>query len=355
MDKIAVALKKQAESYFMRKGVIIAILSGVTYGFYTAFLTLGDARGVWADWYGAKTTFIALLILSAMSSATNDCLSGIWSMVNLIIKGEAGDFFRTLKTRPGIMMCLCAVIGGPVASTCYVVALQMGGSVIVPIASLNAVFGALIGHFAFRQHLDRNMIIGIFICLFSATVIGGTSFARISVEAGIGCLVALICALGWGIEGAVGGFGTALIDYQIGIAIRQCTAGFVNLVILVPVLCAFTPDPDLQTGNLFVNAFGTPVVIFFAISGLFSAVSYAFWYKGNSMCGAALGMVCNGSYAFWGPFCCWVIIGLIAGDEGYSLGIVQWLAALVMVYGIAMVGGLNPLEVFRNKGGEAKQ
>ena len=47
-------LPKKVDSAFMKKGVFIAIMSGVTYGLYTGFLTLGMARGIWgADWYGA--------------------------------------------------------------------------------------------------------------------------------------------------------------------------------------------------------------------------------------------------------------------------------------------------------------
>lgn len=39
----------------------------------------------------------------------------------------------------------------------------------------------------------------------------------------MGCGLALVCALGWDIEGAVAGFGTTLIEYNIGITIHQCT------------------------------------------------------------------------------------------------------------------------------------
>lgn len=73
-------------------------------------------------------------------------------------------------------MIVCALIGGPLASTAYVAALQMGGSIIVPICALNASFGAIIGHFVFKQAINRRMIAGILLCLIAAGVIGGTSF-----------------------------------------------------------------------------------------------------------------------------------------------------------------------------------
>lgn len=245
-------------------------------------------------------------------------------------------------------MIFCAIIGGPIASTCYVAALQVGGSIIVPFAALNAAIGALIGHFVFKQKLSGTMAAGIILCLICAAVIGGTSFDGFGGTAMLGILLALVCALGWGIEGSVAGFGTTLIDYNIGITIRQVTSGIGNTIILLPLLCLVDGN-GLNGFSLFGNALVDSSVIFFVISGLFASLSYGFWYKGASMCGAALGMTCNGAYAFWSPFFIWIICGVFGGWEGYALGPVQWIAAAVMIIGIAMVGDINPLNAFKKK------
>ena len=266
----------------------------------------------------------------------------------MTIKGELSDFFRVLKTKPGRVMIICALIGGPIASTCYVAALQLGGSVIVPIAALNSAIGAIIGHFVFKQELNGRMIFGILVCLFAAAVIGGTSFANLGPTAAMGCLLALVCAAGWGIEGAVAGFGTTLIEYNIGITIRQCTSGLSNLIILLPILCLVDGNIG-QFPSLLGSAITDSSIIFFIISGFFAMPAYSFWYKGNSMCGAALGMVCNGMYAFWGPFWCMIVVGILGGHEGWILTPVQWIMAVVMVIGIALVGNLNPLNLFKKK------
>ena len=353
MNSNAIAAKQKSDSAFMKRGVIFAVMSGVTYGLYTAFLTLGQASGIWgADWYGANeaglSAFAITFILASLGSAINDTISGIWCLIVTGIKGELGDFFRVLKTKPGWVMIICALIGGPIASTCYVAALQLGGSVIVPVAALNSALGAIIGHFVFKQELNGRMILGILVCLFAAAVIGGTSFANLGPTALMGCGLALVCALGWGIEGAVAGFGTTLIDYQIGITIRQCTSGIGNTIILLPLLCLFDGH-GLNGFSLFGNALVDSSVIFFVISGLFAGLPYGFWYKGASMCGAALGMTCNGAYAFWSPFFIWIICGVFGGWEGYALTPIQWIAAAVMIIGIAMVGDINPLNAFKKK------
>ena len=78
----AVAEKKKLSSNFFKKGVTVAILSGMFYGLYSAFLTLGMANGVWADWYGvnnaALSAFVITYMLGALGSALNDTISAHW-------------------------------------------------------------------------------------------------------------------------------------------------------------------------------------------------------------------------------------------------------------------------------------
>lgn len=116
-------------------------------------------------------------------------------------------------------------------------------------------------------------------------------------DALLGCVFAFLAAFGWGFEGCVASFGTILIDYRIGIAIRQVTAGLLELLIAFPVL-AIMGGGIGSVPKLLGAAITSPALLIFAISGLFAMPAYSFWYKGNSMCGTALGMACNGMYAF---------------------------------------------------------
>ena len=100
----------------------------------------------------------------------------------------------------------------------------------------------------------------------------------------------------------------------------------------------------------------SPTLLIFAISGLFAMPAFSFWYKGNSMCGTALGMACNGMYAFWGPLFIWLIMGVL-GIGGLSadyppLTAIQWLGAVIMVIGIFCIA-VEPRSLFgKNKKGE---
>ncbi len=174
-------------------------------------------------------------------------------------------------------------------------------------------------------------------------------------EALMGCLFAFLAAFGWGFEGCVAGFGTILIDYRIGIAIRQMTAGILELFVVSPVLAAIGGGLG-SAFELAGAAFASPALVFFVISGFFAMPAFSFWYKGNSMCGTALGMACNGMYAFWGPFFIWIIMGVLniggMSADYPPLSVVQWIGALMMVAGIFCIA-VSPAKFFNgSKKGE---
>lgn len=348
----ALTARKQMALAFRKKGIIIALMSGFLYGGYTAFMTQGMATGVWSGWYGGAaglSAFAVVYILSAVGAAVNDICSAIWTLGYAAYIGRLGDFKRALGTKPGKILVVAAIIGGPLASTCYVIGLQMAGSIIVPIAALNAAIGAIIGRFLYKQKLTPGMIAGILICFTAAVIIGlfgygipegGLSgiFGNLNGDAILGMSTAFLAALGWGIEGAVGGYACCMVDTEVAICIRQLTSGLVNAIILCPIL-ALIGGENIGLGVSLVGKAlaDMPSVWMFFVAGIFASWSFKFWYKGASMCGAALGMGCNGTYAFWGPFYCLVVCGILFKTEGFMLAWPAWVGALVMVGGILVL------------------
>lgn len=350
----ALTAKEELEKQFYKRGVLIALFSGLSYGLYSAFMTMGMTKGAWADWYGPNSAglsvFVITYLLGALGSAVNDTCSAVWAMIYAGVRGKFGDFLKTLNTVPGRVMILAALIGGPIASTAYVVGIQMAGSLVIPIAALNPAIGAILARIMFKQELNRRMVIGIIICVLAGFLIGSVGIGDDAPEnmlLGLG--IAFIAALGWGFEGCVAGFGTAMIDSEIGIAIRQLTSGVSNLIILLPIMGVMAGNAKLSV-DLTIQAFTSgPAMVWFVLSGLCAFASFMSWYKGNSMCGAALGMACNGTYSFWGPFCCWIVLGLIGGMDGWAIPPIAWVAALMMAFGILVIA-TNPLELFKKEG-----
>lgn len=346
----AIAAKKRLDFLFMRRGITVAILSGMSYGVYTAFMTLAMGQGVWATWYGENSglsPFAVMFLLSALGAAVTDTCSAGWSLLIAAVKGKLGDFFRCIRTKPGGVMVAAAVIGGPLASTCYVIGLQQAGSIIVPISALCPAIGAILARFLFKQKLTPRMMLGIGICFLASFMIGSTGLGEDAPQnLFLGLFFGFLAALGWGLEGCVCGYGTSMIDPEIGITIRQVTSSISNLIILTPVFAMIAGVNPLE---LAVTAFTDPGSMpWFIVAGFGAYFAFMLWYKGNAMCGAALGMSCNGMFSFWGPFFCWIVLGLIFGQDGWMLKPIAWVAAIVMVVGIFTIA-MNPLDLFRKK------
>ncbi|WP_419176668.1 hypothetical protein [Desulfosediminicola sp.] len=352
VNPAAIAAKKKLETSFRRRGIQIATFSGIMYGIYTAFMTLGMSKGIWVDWYeenSALSAFAVIYLLGALGAATTDICSAIWASSIAAVRGRFGDFVRTLKTKPGMIMVGAAIIGGPIAGTAYVIGLQMAGSIVVPIAALCPAIGAILGKFLFKQQLNARILSGIAICFLASVMIGSTGLGADAADnLLLGLMFAFIAALCWGLEGCVCGYGTSMIDPEIAITIRQVTAGVTNLFILVPLFAYFGGANAVEMVTL---AFTDSSLIWFIVGGLAAYMTFMFWYQGNGMCGAALGMSCNGTFSFWGPFCCWIIIGVVFGISGWTMAPIAWAAAVVMIIGIFIIA-MNPLDLFKKKNEE---
>ncbi len=348
--------RKQKGS-FLRKGLIFAFASGMSYGLFSAFMTVGEASGIWNEFWALPlaSTIIGYLLLCAVGSSLNDLISGIWCMIIATMKGKMRDFLPALKSKPGMLIIIGALCGGPIASTCYIVGLMMAGGIAAAVTALCTAVGAILSRILYKQKLNARMVTGIIICFFAAVVLGGTTLGDVDATATIGMCIAFIAAIAWGVEGSIAGYGTIMVDYEIAITIRQIVSGLANLIVLVPVFCIIanaTADMSGVEGSTYLFFVGGAVlsgaIIWFIISGFFANPAYSLWYKGNSMCGTALGMVCNSMYAFWAPFFMMVVCGWILGWEGYTLTPIQWLMALVEIFGIWVIA-MNPLDVFKKK------
>ncbi|GCD08824.1 hypothetical protein [Clostridium tagluense] len=352
-NSTAVVAKKKLLSGFFRKGVTIGLFSGFSYGLFSAFLAYAMTQGVWSDWFGANTaglsSFALVYMLGALGCGVNDTCSAVWALGMAGIRGKLGDFFRTLNTKPGRMIMLAALMGGPIANSAYVIGLASAGSIIVPISALCPAIGAILGRVLYKQPLTKRMILGIGICVSASALIGISSITGGAQKGvGIGIIAAIIAALGWGIEGCIAGYSTAMVDSEIGIAIRQTTSGLANLIIFIPIIAIVGGNAGLSfhvIGQAFTSG---PAMIWFAVSGLCAYLSFMSWYKGSSMTGVALGMATNGTYSFFGPFCCWIILGVGFGIKGWSLSPISWICAVLMAIGILIIA-VNPMDLLKKK------
>lgn len=349
----ALEAKKKLLSGFFKRGVAVGLFSGASYGLYAAFLALAMTKGVWGDWYGANkaglSSFAIIYVVGALGCGINDTCSAVWALIMAAVRGKLGDFFRCLNTKPGKMIMMAALMGGPIANSAYVIGLAVAGSIVSPISALCPAIGAILGRVLYKQKLNKRMVTGILICFAASAIIGFSSVTgQVKPGAVVGIIAALIAALGWGIEGCIAGYSTSIVDSEIGITIRQTTSGLSNLILFIPVIALFGGNAGLAyklTGQAFLSG---PAMIWFAVSGLTAYLSYMTWYKGAAMTGVALGMATNGTYSFFSPFFCWIILGVILGIKGWMLTPISWVCAVIMAVGILLIA-MNPMDLFKKK------
>lgn len=318
-------LKANANKKFRKTGISTGVISGLTYGLYSTFVVIASMKEPLA---GAAGLFAAPYIASAL----NDSLAAVWLIFYNILTGRIREIGRSLRTFPGFIVVLGALVGGPIASGAYLMGLAMAGAYAIPISALYSLFGAIFARIILKQKITPRVGAGMTICIIGAIVINwvkpesGSNFT-------LGIICAFVAAVGWALEGVLAAFGSAMIDSDIAINIRQSVSGIVDIFVIIPIIGAL---------GLFKTTLltGSPVM-WLAISGLCAAVSFLCWYKSNSTIGCAVGMSLNITYVFWG-----VLFSILFLGSAITPTIVA--GSIIILIGAVLVS-VNPLSFLKRE------
>lgn len=318
------ALMSRAKSKFRINGISSGVLSAITYGLYSTFVVFATVKEPLA---GAVGIFAAPYVASAI----NDLLAGIWLLIYNGMTGRIREIGRSMRTFPGFIVILGALVGGPIASGAYLMGLAMAGAYAIPISALNVLFGTIFARIILKQKFSPRVFFGMVICIIGAIVINWTTPDMAGDKFYLGIICAFVAAIGWGLEAVLACFGTSVMDSDIAINIRQLVSGVFDIVVILPLVGAL----GLFSSTIFA---GAPLA-WLALSGLCAAASYLFWYKSNSMVGCATGMSLNITYVFWGI----LFSILFLGSQLTSFMIV---GSVVIIVGAVLVS-MNPLDLFK--------
>lgn len=308
---------------FRVAGISNGLVSGLTYGVYSTLVMV-------ASGFDPLVSAAGFLAAPFVCSGLNDLFAGIWLLIYNAKQGRLKELLRTLKTKPGKMLIIGFLLGGPVANGAYLIGLAMAGAYAIPISATCSLFGALFAWVFLKQRPTKRVVLGMVMCVFGAIIInwvkpeGSPNFT-------MGIICALIAAVAWGLEGVFSSFGGAMIDTDVAVNLRELVSGLVVLVLILPLVGGL----NLLGGTL---SAGVPA-LWLILSGLSAAVSFVCWYKANSMVGCAIGMSLNVTYAFWGVLFCVLFLG-------QTLTPTIVLGSVVIVMG-AIVVTMNPLDLFR--------
>lgn len=332
VNQTAIAMKGKLDAQFARKGILTGLFSGCTWGMNNVLL--GLALGI----VPAMGEDAALYAIPLAAACMNDTLAGLWL---LLYNGGAGRFqeiIRSLKTIPGLMVCVAALLGGPIANSGYLLGISMAGpAYALTITALYPLVGAILSRIFLKQEILPRVWAGMFLSVIGAIVISyvppeGENSANFY----LGLLFAALAAFGWGAEAVLAVFGMSMIDPKIAINIRELTSGLVIAIFVLPIVGGWAVVSEVLTLPGTLGAF--------AIAALAAGVSYLAWYTANSKCGVAKGMALNGTYVMWG-----VVFSAVFLNQPLTQNLA--IGSGLVLIGATLVA-INPKEFF-NKGGEA--
>ncbi|MER0122631.1 DMT family transporter [Streptococcus sp. ZJ93] len=308
---------------FHTSGIRSGAISGLFYGLYSFLIIIVQG-------FDPLKSAVGILAAPFVMGAINDFLGGCILLLNVIRTGKFHELARSLATKPGKIMLLGYILGGPVANGAYLVGLYLAGAFAIPISATTAAFGAIFAAIFLKQKINARVVGGMVFCIIGAIIInmvkpdGAPNFT-------LGIILALFAAICWGLEGCISSFGGAILDSEVNVTLRQLVSGLVQMVIIVPLIGA--------TG-LFTSMFSSPLLIaLLLVSGTLVGISYTEWYRSNAMVGTAVGMSLNITYAFWG-----VLLSILFLDQPITPSIV--IGSITIILGAILVT-TNPLDFFR--------
>lgn len=319
----AAAAVAQMKIHGAKKGLFYALGGGVLWGLTvlflgTAFLFI-DSRGI------TDSTFYMLPLVVAMF---HDAAGGVFMLVFTLFNGKTKEYLRTMRTKPGWIICLATIFGGPLAMSGYLVGFMMAGTYAVAISACFPAVGAILAAIFLKEKINLRVWVGIL------TVVGGAvTISWVPPEGqfpnfymGIG--MALLATIGWAVEGVLGCFGMDVIDSDIALGIREMASGLIYALFVIPMFGAMVVTVASDVPVLF-SIFGV---------GAFAGFAYLAYYKAINRAGVARGQSLYVTFSIWAILFSWA-----AGQTEPTVNLL--IGAVLAVIGTFLIVG-HPRELF---------
>lgn len=267
-----------------RRGLGWGLFSGAVWGLDGVLL--GIALGL-APFTAGGSLFAAPLV----GAALHDGIAACWLLLLNVSAGKRREFARALATRPGRIVCLAALCGGPVGMTGYALGIAHAGTpYAMAVSAVYPAVGALLAVVFLKERIPARAWFGIVVSVAGAMIIGFTPAAGRGPHFHLGVAFSLMAALGWGLESVLSTHGMDLLDPDIAINLRELVSFAVFLAVILPLFHGY--------GILAGVIHGGPLPLL-AAAGLCGALSYGTWYRAMNMTGVGRAMALTITYALW--------------------------------------------------------
>jgi len=353
-------------------GILTGIVSGMLWGAsgttlweainYAPFNTLDPSAGIDAailnDADSAHLEYLVIIFGMGTGLALafmHDFFAALWCLGFNGARGKIREYGRALSTTPGKIVCLGAVLGGPIGMSGYLLGVTFAGPVYsLPITASYPALAAVLSFFILKERNPIRVWIGVAACILGAFIIAwGDPGVAPNFMLGIG-LSTLAC-VGWACEGLFATYGMDMLDPDVALGIREGFSALILGVIVLPCLGLYMASKGLigevatgwdQVAATFSLLGSSPAVWLCILAGFFGGFSYIAWYRTLYTCGVARGMAFNVTYAFWA-----VVFGaLVTFMKGDNVSDYitpnAWIGALCICIGAILVS-INPRELFK--------
>lgn len=313
MNERVLVIQESIELSHSKKGLLYGVISGATWGLDGVIL--GIALAMMPFTGGVSVSFFVAPLIGA---ALHDGFAGFWVFLYNCFSGRWREYGRTLLTKPGLIVCLAALFGGPIAMSGYLLAIDMAGaSYALAITGMYPAIGAIAAVFFLKEKITFRVWGGIILCIIGAFIVSYVPPENNYPNFYLGLGLAMLATFGWALEGVLSTFGMDMVDPDIAIGIREATSFVVYFVAILPAIGGTV---------LFFDSFQYESLYYFVLAGLLGGLSYIFWYRSLNTTGVGRAMALNITYALWAVFFGWLLadleitMSLIVGASIITLG-----------------------------------
>ena len=324
----------QAPARRARKGMIVALLSGALWG--ASAVVLGEAL-TRRPLVAAGALFAAPLAAAAL----HDTFAFLWVSTVNAAAGRLHEALAALRTRDGFVVCLAALIGGPLAMSAYLLAIAFAGAPsAVAISAIYPALGALLGYLVLGDRLGGRGWVGVVLAVAGATLASYSPPAGVSSHYLLGALFAVASAAGWAVEGVLVARSLLRMPALAALNIREGVSALVFLALVLPLSGAAV---------VAARTVASPTIAIFVIASICGAGAYLLYYRALDLLGPARAMPANSTYVLWT-----IALSLVVTGEPPGWRLVA--GGIVVVAGITLVAadGREPEVAALGAGGAAR-
>lgn len=328
-------------------GLTIAFIAAVANTTFQNFNVA--AQGIIQE--GFASTLLASYVLSVFTLGICELLGGIiFILFNVIVKGcPLAEYGRILGVKSSRTILLSAILGGPIATACAVMAIAQCGSTYANcIIGLTPALTAIFGMIVLKEKTGARVWFGI-ICSIVGVLIATFAPPEGVVNFYSGIALACVCPIAYTLENIISTHAVDVSDPMLACPMYRMIGSAIIEFIICIIVCAVTGNLAWLGLILSLITSSPLCLVFILCTAVFMAIQYNGTYTGYTYCGATKATAILWTGTFWTIPVGFAMSAMNILD--YNVTMMGIVGAVLVVAGIMLVVA-KPSELFdlRNNG-----